>query len=199
MLIDDYHSTHVFNRRVRVLTGHLATLAPRHADILDVGCGDGRVAQLLLQQRPDLKITGVDVLAREKTAIPVALFDGQTLPLPAGAKNAVMFVDVLHHTVDPLILLREAARVSRRWVLIKDHTRSGPAAELTLRFMDWVGNARYGVALPYNYWTPAQWENAFTELGLKQVRSVTALGLYPGWANWLFGRRLHFITLLEKA
>lgn len=198
MLLDHYHSSQVLSRRVRVLAGHLAAMAPADAEILDVGCGDGQIARILLDRRSDLKISGVDVLAREETAIPVSLFDGQTLPLADGAKDAVMFVDVLHHTDDPLVLLREAGRVSRRWIIIKDHTREGWAAGLTLRFMDWVGNARYGVALPYNYWTAAQWQAAWIGLKLQPVRSVTEVGLYPWWANWLFGRRLHFVTLLEK-
>ena len=198
MLIDDYHNTHVLSRRVRVLATHLAALAPKEADILDVGCGDGQVAQLLLGQRPDVKISGVDVLVREKTAIPVSVFDGRTLPLGDATKDAVMFVDVLHHTEDPLVLLREAVRVSRRWILIKDHARDGLAAGPTLRFMDWVGNSRYGVALPYNYWSAAQWEAAWQKLKVRPVRSVTQLGLYPWWAAWLFGRRLHFVTILEK-
>jgi hypothetical protein len=37
--------------------------------------------------------------------------------------------------------------------LIKDHTLNGFLAGLTLRFMDWVGNACYGIALPYHYWS----------------------------------------------
>ncbi len=198
MLTDNYHSTRVLSRRVKILARHLAALAPHGADILDVGCGDGQVAKLLLDQRTDLKLSGVDVLVRKKTVIPVIAFDGKTLPQADAAQDAVMFVDVLHHTEDPVVLLREATRVSRRWILIKDHYRNGPGARLTLRFMDWVGNARYGVALPYNYWTEAQWQAAFAELKLRPVRSVTSLGLYPWWANWLFGRRLHFVTLLEK-
>ena len=198
MLIDAYHSARVLSRRVKVLATHLATLAPSGAAILDVGCGDGQVARLLLDGRPDLTLTGVDVLAREKTAIPVALFDGRTLPGADGSQDAVMLVDVLHHADDPRVLLREAARVSRRWILLKDHTLEGFAAETTLRFMDRVGNARYGVALPYNFWTRAQWAGAFAELDLVPVKSITDVGLYPWWSDWMFGRQLHFVTLLEK-
>ena len=198
MLIDNYHSTHVLSRRVKVLARHLAALAPQKAEILDVGCGDGQVAKLLLDQRADLKLSGVDVLIREHTVIPVTAFDGTSLPLADESQDAVMFIDVLHHTDDPLVLLREAVRVSRRWIVIKDHYRNGFAARPTLRFMDWVGNARYRVALPYNYWNESQWIAAFAKLNLRPVRSVTSLGLYPWWANWIFGRRLHFITVLEK-
>ena len=55
-----------------------------------------------------------------------------------------MFVDVLHHTDDPMVLLREAGRVASGFVLIKDHTQNGILAGRRLRFMDWVGNARHG-------------------------------------------------------
>ena len=53
--------------------------------------------------------------------------------------------------------------------------------------MDWVGNARFGVALPYNYWTERQWHAAWREVGLRPERLLTRLGLYPKAANWIFG------------
>lgn len=197
-MIGRLHNQHVLSRRVRVLAGHLAGLLPAEGDVLDVGCGDGQIARLILERRPGLRLAGVDVVPRATTALPVTMFDGVTLPFPDGSRDAVMFVDVLHHTGDPMVLLREAARVSRRWVLIKDHHRDGLLAGPTLRFMDWVGNARFGVALPYNYWPQRRWSAAFAELGLVRERSLTALGLYPAWADWVFGRGLHFITLLRK-
>jgi hypothetical protein len=108
-----------------------------------------------------------------------------------------MFVDVLHHTEDPMELLREAVRVASQAVLIKDHLRQGLLAGSTLRFMDWVGNARHGVALPNTYWPAARWTDAFSELGVT-VRSRTGrLGLYPVPATWLFDRSLHFVARLD--
>ena len=68
--------------------------------------------------------------------------------------------------VAPTVLLREAARVARQGVVIKDHTRDGILAGPILRFMDFVGNAHHGVALPYNYWPRRCWIGAFEELGL---------------------------------
>ena len=87
--------------------------------------------------------------------------------------------------------------MARRAVLIKDHTRNGPMAEATLRFMDFVGNARFGVSLPYNFWCRKQWDEAIHELGLEVEVWRSRLGLYPQWAKWLFGRSLHFVGLLR--
>src|SRR5262249_2609525 len=108
-----------------------------------------------------------------------------------------LFVDVLHHTDDPTILLREAARVARRAILIKDHTRDGLLAGPTLRFMDYVGNAHHGVALPYNYWPRRRWHDAFRALRLAVRAWKGALGPHPGPADWVLGRPLHFIARLE--
>jgi SAM-dependent methyltransferase len=190
------HGAYVHTRRVAVLSEHLAHLIPLKASVLDVGCGDGQLAARLLALRPDVSIRGLDVLARPQSAIPVRLFDGAVIPYERASVDVVLMVDVLHHTDDPTILLREAARVARFGVLVKDHLREGLGARVTLRGMDWVGNARHGVRLPYNYWSRAQWNSAFDKLGLVVERWESALGLYPKPASWVFDRSLHFVGLL---
>jgi SAM-dependent methyltransferase len=167
--------------------------------VLDVGCGDGRISRAVMDLRPDVAIYGIDVLLRCATAIPVEAFDGRRIPHPAGSFDCAMFVDVLHHAEDPAVLLGEAARVSRGAVLIKDHLLDARLAGPRLRFMDWVGNARHGVDLPYHYWRRGRWDEAFAALGLAPSSWQEDLGIYPPWADWLFGGRLHFITLLRSS
>jgi SAM-dependent methyltransferase len=196
-LLQWIHGGYVYNRRVRVLSEHLATVIPQNARVLDVGCGDGLLAHLILKKRPDLDLRGIDVLVREQTRIPVQAFDGRVIPYRDGSFDVVVFVDVLHHTEDPTLLLREAARVANTAIVIKDHTRDGVLAGLTLRFLDWVGNARYGIALPYNYWPEQKWREAFDTLGLTIAEWKKELALYPRPANCFFGRSLHFIARLE--
>lgn len=195
-LLNAVHGAAVFNRRVRVLAGHLADAIPGRGTVLDLGCGDGSVAVELMKLRPDLKVEGVDVLLRPETHIPVTLYDGATLPFAPESFDYVTIVDVLHHTDDPAAVLAEAARVARRGVIIKDHLLEGPLAGPTLRLMDWVGNRGHNVVLPYNYLSRSSWRAAFGKAWLTLSSSTEHLGLYPPPFSWFFDRNLHFVALL---
>jgi SAM-dependent methyltransferase len=192
------HQKLVFNRRVEILAGWFAQLAPRSARVLDVGCGDGLISAVLQERRPDLVLHGIDVLPRGRTHIPVEMFDGSSIPFDDQSFDVVLFSDVLHHTPDPAVLLREARRVAAHSILIKDHNRNGVLAGARLRFMDWVGNARFSVALPYNYWTERQWRDTWHEIGLQPDQIIKNLGLYPFPANYIFEAQLHFVARLTK-
>ncbi len=88
--------------------------------------------------------------------------------------------------------------MSRRWLVVKDHFRSGPISALRLRFMDYVGNSRFGVALPYNYLSPHQWGELRLQFDVKVAAEVTELDLYPSPIDYVFGKGLHFIGLWER-
>jgi SAM-dependent methyltransferase len=196
-LVDALHDGYVHRRRIRRLSDHLSSLIPERATVLDVGCGDGLLAHRIQVARPDLQVRGIDVLIRDGAHVAVQHFDGRSFPEEIGPVDVVMFVDVLHHTDDPMVLLREAVRVARRAIVIKDHTCNGLLAGPTLRLMDYVGNAHHGVVLTYNYWPKDRWQDAFGKLGLTVRAWKDDLRLYPRPADWVFGRSLHFIALLE--
>jgi SAM-dependent methyltransferase len=195
-VLDLVHGRLVFGRRVDRLAAALAERLPANAAVLDIGCGDGSIAHAIGQRRPDLSITGVDVLVRPETRIPVIGYDGSTLPFADRSFDAVVLVDVVHHADDPRRLLAEAARVSRDRVLIKDHVADGFLAGPTLRLMDWVGNARHGVRLPYNYLTRAEWLGHIERLDATVRSWDTDVSLYPPPLSAVFGRDLHVVIHL---
>ena len=169
------------------------------AEMLDVGTGDGQIAKMIGERGQDITVTGIDIMERKKVHIPVTLFDGKTIPMDDDSVDVVTFVDVLHHTDDPQILISEAARVARKAVIIKDHLSENAIDHVTLRAMDWVGNAPHGVVLPYNYAPRRDWDRWFANAGLKTDVFETKVPLYPAPLSWVFGRKLHFIARLTPA
>lgn len=193
------HRKIVMGRRVRQISSHISELMPKEVlSVLDVGAGTGEMAQAISSFRPELIFSGVDVYIRPKTFIPVVKYDGDTLPFDDDSFDAVITVDVLHHCDDPVAVLKECARVSKRFVIIKDHVSDSVYDEKILAFMDWVGNSAHGVVLPYNYLSTSDWASAFDKAGLKSMHNAKQLNLYPMPLDIVFGGSLHCLHLLKK-
>jgi SAM-dependent methyltransferase len=147
---------------------------------------------------PGLEVQGVEVLPRPECAIPCRAFDGVHLPFPDRTFDGCLFVDVLHHSQDAGVILRDACRVSREFILVKDHLAENWFDHATLRFMDWVGNRPHGVVLPYAYLSSSEWSELIDSVGLESVDTDRNVPLYPSPFSLLFGRGLHFISLSRK-
>ncbi|MEW6567015.1 MAG: methyltransferase domain-containing protein [Chloroflexota bacterium] len=186
-------------RRYQVLSSHIAGLLPHGASVLDVGCGNGHLSSLVRSARPDITILGAEVISYPSPQIPTMLFDGRRLPCSAGAVDVVTLVDVLHHTCEPVAMLREAARVARERIIIKDHLAVSAFDRALLALIDWSGNALSGIPMPFSYWSREQWREAFGWAGLRERSWTEDLPLYRGWAPWLVGRSLHFVAEVGKA
>jgi SAM-dependent methyltransferase len=197
-LLKTAHKSLVFNRRTRVLAEFLAAKIPVGSSVLDIGCGDGTVASLIAEQVSGVNIVGAEFAPRPTCLIECKQFDGIHLPFPDASFDVCMFVDVLHHTHGIQQLISEACRVTRRFVLIKDHLAENRFDFLTLKMMDWVGNRPHGVVLPYNYQSREQWNTFFSSTGLIVRSWQNQVPLYPFPFSGVFGRKLHVIALLEK-
>jgi SAM-dependent methyltransferase len=196
-LLGPIHDQYVHDRRTDVLSRHLAELVPADAKVLDVGAGDGLIAKKLLQRRPDLAVTATEVLVRPDQHVPVEPFDGRTLDYATGSFDAVVLVDVLHHSDDPVRLLEESRRVARSAIVVKDVMAEGLLSARTLHLMERIANTSHGISIPDTFWTRAEWDEVFSRLGVRPRDWRGRLGLYPFPASLAFERRFHFIALFE--
>ena len=192
-----WHGRFVFERRAQVLADMIASRIPQGASVLDIGCGDGTIGSQIKHLRPDITIRGVEVLVRPACKVACSWLDGLDVPFADGTFDASVLFDVLHHTAHPRALLCEAARISKSAVLIKDHLSENFLDNATLRLMDWFGNRPHGVRLTYNYQPRRQWLQHFQSCGLIEVSQTMQIPLYPPPFNLVFGRELHFISLLK--
>jgi len=102
--------------KARHVTDVLGT-AIESGPVVEVGCGTGQIAELLLSANPGLHYVGLDLsepmleIARSRLSpfadrAELRVVAGNDLPLEAESYAAAYGVDVLHHVVDPPALLR---------------------------------------------------------------------------------------------
>ncbi len=147
----------------------------------------------------EVKVEGVEKFRRGDEPIEVAAYDGDLMPFDDGAFDVVILADVLHHEEDELHLLRDAIRVARRTVIIKDHKPDGFFAHKRICFLDWAANNPYGVKCLFRYHTRKEWEGIYEQVGLKVVAEEETIDLYPPFFNEVFGKRLQYFAVLGKA
>jgi SAM-dependent methyltransferase len=158
---------------VRKETLHTVSLVAPHlspgATVLDIGCGEGWVAEEVAH-RGAAEVVTVDVVdVRRTRTLAFSLYDGVHLPFPAERFDVVMLNFVLHHVPDDrkVALLGEALRVARQKVFILEDT---PATALD-RFV----SRRHGEAYrrkiasdaPFGFLTRNEWRWLFRGMGLE--------------------------------
>jgi len=92
------------------------------ARVLEVGCGEGRLAQQLIRAARPARFEACDVELRPIPDLDpqIALREASiyALPYPAASFDLVICCEVLEHLADPAAGLAELARVSARHVLL---------------------------------------------------------------------------------
>ena len=195
----------VYRRR---LAGLVQVISPHLRDgdrLLDVGCGQGTLAQALTQRsgKKNIQAQGLERYPRGGEVIPVTGYAGGAMPFDDDAFDVVTIADVLHHEPDPQALLAECLRVAKRRVIVKDHSPgSGNAlsrawAQKRIAIMDWAANAPYGVKCLYQYPTHAGWRERFQSLGAQLHEERCALSLYPFPYTAFFTPGLQYFAVLH--
>ena len=157
-----------FQRLKETLSPHLQA----GSTVLDIGSSSGRLARRLAD-RVGCDIVGVDVCIQLDSYISVCHYDGLYLPFDNNTFECVMMVDMLHHVEDIEGVIAEARRVSSRYLLIKDHYWKNRFTFFALLVSDYIGNAPYGVLLPYNFQRLEAWQSIFESQNLEVVTCQT--------------------------
>ncbi len=141
--------------------------------VLEIGAGDGRVAETL-QRRTGAQFTLVDVVDYNQSRLPCTTYDGSHLPFPDRSFDSAMLIFVLHHAADPLPVLREALRVSRQDVLICENHVAGWWRKPVTRIVDSLPHLRYGVPVCYRTLSIDEWHALLAPLPAR----IERLGRY---------------------
>jgi ubiquinone/menaquinone biosynthesis C-methylase UbiE len=112
---------HANSRFFQTIEMFVGSISPNK--ILDIGCGEGKVLEQLRASHPT-PVTGIDLapariyLAKSRSGdIPFAVGNAQELPYEDNSFDFVMILEVLEPVGEPDIVLREAYRVTSKYLL----------------------------------------------------------------------------------
>lgn len=142
--------------------------------ILDIGAGGGWIGKEI-QKRKDAKVTLLDVIDFNQTDLELFLYDGTKMPFLKNSFETALLIFVLHHTKNPLEVLREAKRLSRDRIIVLEDTYASFFDKIFLFFWDILTNLPsffvkpFGEKMPFHFKKISEWEKIFQELQLKIV------------------------------
>ncbi len=198
--------------------------APLQGTVLDLGCGDGRLTQIVDRAWPgERRWVGIDPDPLEAESAKLRNFyrqllvcPGEAVPLPAATFDAVFSNSVLEHIPQLEPVIAEAARLLRpggrflATVPSSDFRRClrGP-------LLPWVVRARYETAVDqrlahYNYLSTTQWRDLLGRHGIevegvepfldeREVRRWESLSRFTGGLlHSLFGGGTHPIQIQRR-
>lgn len=191
----------VYAERLKVLADLIVPQLEDGDLVLDVGCGVGTLASAILNHAHCPK--GVVIRGLEKAkrgGEPIEVIEHKEGPLPLGdaSVDVVIFADVLHHEVDDLALLEEAKRITKRSIIVKDHTPAGFLGYFRICLIDWAANNPHGIPCLFRYYTVEQWGEIWTDLNLNLKEEKSSVRLYPPYWNFFFGNRLQYFSVAVK-
>ncbi len=174
-------------RADELLDSFIAHLKPGER-VLDIGSGEGLLADALLRRTFDVTMVDVVDKAMLPNVAPV-IYDGETLPWPDNTFDVALLITVLHHIPQPEQTLREARRVAKRVIVMEDIFRSTPEKYFTLLADSWVNWEWIGH--PHSNRSDEGWRATFEMLGMR----VTA---HDEQIHWLLPWRFrHGTYVLE--
>lgn len=150
--------------------------------VLDVGGGNGKLSKRVAE------ITGARVhicdvgtqRMRGLTYLPMDRPDA--LPCGDATFDVVLMAFMLHHLANRDLqerLLREAARVARRRIVLLEDTAEGQIERVLNAAWDLLLNVPQGIPTPLNFRSIAGWERALRVSGFVNVRSRRFRGMWP--------------------
>ena len=150
--------------------------------ILDVGSGDCRVCEILKEKGYNVAPLDVRNLSCCDTVEPI-LYGGKKMPFKDNKFDVALILNVLHHTPNPVEIIKEAKRVSKRVMIIEDIYKNKIHKYLT-NFLDSLYNLQF-IEHPHSNKTDKEWQLLFEKLGL-EIKDAKHVNLLPVFRNVVY-------------
>ena len=152
-----------------------------HSRVLDIGGGWGFYAAPL--EKRGHTCTVLDVVKPGYQKAPVVIYDpAHPMPFPDKSFDVSMLVTVLHHVADPVAVLREAKRVTRKTlIVVEDLYHHGLGRAWTI-LRDQIYNFEF-FGHPCQFRKRQEWLDFFKAQGFEAVHDESVY-------TWMAGLRI---------
>ena len=122
------------------------------------------------------EVSLVDVVDYNYSSLPLHLYtQNGDIPFDDNSVNTTIMYVILHHADDPEHVIREAARVTRRRMIILEGYAETDEIRRRNSFIDWFFNRVIrdtDINVPLNYRTQSQWDAIFKKYGFHITEMV---------------------------
>lgn len=176
----------LFGKTVAEITSKIEPFLKSKDKIIDLGAGPCFYTKLLKDK--DYSIQAVDIKNRSfYSEIEVIVYDGENLPFKDNEFNVCLLRSVLHHTPNPQVVLKEAARVSKKLVIYEN-----VVTNIFQRYYTYLIDCTMNKELiePHTNKTDKEWRLLFNKLDLDLVNVIDEKA-------WLFlQNKIYFLKKL---
>jgi len=166
-------------------------LARSGKTILDVGCGEGRLSEFVQENGRFVVALDIDEnKLKSFSGVPKVLSDANRLPFPDKSFETVFLFNVIEHTVDDIVTLREAARVATKNLLL-----SVPKVDTYHRHQSGLSYRHYIDPTHRRYYTEESLKETLKRAGFQRFEIAHFSRVRP----LLFYDRIGYPRLLLKA
>ncbi len=154
----------ILKARAKGLANTVSPYLNKDELILDIGPASCTVTEALIKQ--NLKVFPLDIenFSIVDAVLPT-IYDGYKMPFKDNQFDTSLLLFVLHHTPDPMEVLIEAKRVSRKIIVFEDIVTSPTHKSLTAALDSLINLEFYNQ--PHTNKRDDEWKSIFSQLGLK--------------------------------
>jgi len=156
-----------------------------HTSILDLGGGSGEFGEVI-QNATGWEVTIADAMDWRKVDVPFVPVIAHQLGVPDKSFDQTLVMTVLHHAVDPVALLTEAIRVTRRRLIFVESVPGNQLPFLYVAWIDWFYNhvvhftpeIKNKINVPCNFLPTSAWEDLVWKICERSPTVSRSLGVF---------------------
>ncbi len=154
----------IAKRRTDKIFSHIVDFLRSGDRILDIGAGNCIIAETLVGK--GLNVTPLEIQNKSLVdSICPVLYNGVKIPFQDDKFDTALIVAVLHHSNDPVEIIKEAKRIAKRIIIVEDVYTSSFHKYLTY-FIDSLVTLHI-FNHPHSNKDNQSWQSLFDKLGLK--------------------------------